>query len=294
MIDKLMNKIELLCNPAVVGLDPTYEMMPDDLKKKKLTEFGRTPKAVAEMFIEFNHGIIDSICDIVPAVKPQIAMYEKYGLEGLRAYLETTSYAREKALLVIGDIKRGDIASTAAAYAAHIGGVDIEGSSHELWYEDAVTLNPYLGVDGIGPFLSICEDKEKAIFILVRTSNPSSSEVQDSIYKNVGALVSKWGESTIGASGYSKVGAVVGATHKEEGEILRELMPHSFFLIPGYGAQGATAQELKGFFNKGKGAIVNSSRGITAAWKNDNEDSDYRIAARNAAIKMREDLQVCL
>ena len=301
MIDELLQKIESVGNPSVIGLDPTYEMIPRKIAEEKIKDHGKTLKAVSEMFFEFNKNIIDHILDIVPAVKPQIAMYEKFGLEGLEAYLKTIEYAKGKGLIVIGDIKRGDIASTAEAYAAHIGGVDIEGQKHDPWKEDWITVNPYFGMDGIAPFIKACVESNKGIFVLVKTSNPTSCQLQDlicggeTIYEKVAALVSEWGLSAPGGKGYSKIGAVVGATHKEQGEKLRRLMPGTFFLVPGYGAQGATGEDLKGFFDKeGRGCIINSSRGITAAYKNDPKygEHNYGEAAREAALKMRRDLGI--
>ncbi|MEG0580025.1 MAG: orotidine-5'-phosphate decarboxylase [Niameybacter sp.] len=300
MIDRLLTKIKTVENPTVVGLDPTYSMIPNFIKQEMLERFGRTPKAVAEMFIKFNKMIIDEVYDLIPSVKPQIAMYEQYGLEGLRAYMETCEYARKKGLIVIGDIKRGDIASTAAAYAGHIAGVEVEGEFFDLWQEDAVTLNPYMGYDGIEPFIEACNNNDRGLFILVKTSNPSSSEIQDllvdgtPIYDKTADLVSKWGELSMGEMGYSRVGAVVGATHKEQGAELRARMPHTFFLVPGYGVQGGTAENLKGFFDKdGLGCIINSSRGIIAAYKNDKEvsEEDFAKASRKAVIAMKNDLQ---
>jgi orotidine-5'-phosphate decarboxylase len=252
------------------------------------------------MFLKFNKGIIDHIKDIVPAVKPQIAMYEKYGIEGIAAYLETIEYARNQSLLVIGDIKRGDISSTAAAYAAHIEGIEIEGNYFDLWKEDAITINPYLGFDGIEPFINACNKKDKSIFVLVKTSNPSSGELQDldatgcKIYEQVAGLVDVWGKLSMGEKGFSRIGAVVGATYKEQGEELRRIMENTFFLVPGYGMQGGKGSDLKGFFNKdGIGCIINSSRGITAAYKNDNRFSENQFgeAAREAALLMKKDLQ---
>lgn len=302
MIDRLLDKIVICENPTVVGLDPTYSMVPEGIKGAMLEAYGKTPKAVAEMFIKFNQGIIDGVSDLIPAVKPQIAMYEQYGLEGIRAYLETIDYAKKKGLVVIGDIKRGDIASTAAAYAAHIAGVTIEGVQFDPWQEDAVTLNPYLGVDGIEPFLEPCRTLDKGLFILVKTSNPSSGELQDlkvegmgkTFYEQTADLVCKWGELAMGTKGYSKIGAVVGATYKEQGEALRKRMPHTFFLVPGYGAQGGTSQDLKGFFDKdGIGCIINSSRGITAAYQKSERYShaNFAEAAREAVLAMKADLQ---
>ncbi len=299
MIDRLMNKIEEMANPTVVGLDPTYEMIPHTIKDEILETYGRNPEAVGKMFLRFNQEIIDHIYDLVPAVKPQIAMYEQYGIEGLKTYLETIDYAKQKGLIVIGDIKRGDISSTAAAYAAHLGGVEIEGDRFDLWKEDAVTLNPYMGFDGIKPFILPCKEYDKGIFILVKTSNPSGKEIQDlvtdgrPVYENVAQLVSQWGELVMGENGYSKVAAVVGATYKEQGEDLRKRMPHTFFLIPGYGAQGASGNDIKGYFDKqGRGCIVNSSRGIIAAYQKDSKYGDHNFAdaARDAALMMKRDL----
>lgn len=299
MIDRLMDRIERLANPTVVGLDPTYEMVPEHIRNEMLETYGKNTEAVGRMFLRFNQEIIDHVRDLVPAVKLQIAMYEQYGLEGLRSYLETAAYAKKKGLFVIGDIKRGDIASTASAYAAHLGGVEIEGLRHDLWNEDAVTLNPYLGFDGIEPFLAPCNAYDKGIFILVKTSNPSGKELQDlmadgsPIYEHTARLVSKWGEAAMGEKGYSRVAAVVGATYREQGEELREKMPHTFFLIPGYGAQGAAGEDIKGYFDKdGRGCIVNSSRGIIAAYRNNSrlDDLHFADAAREAALKMKKDL----
>ena len=305
MIDLLIKKIKETGNPTVVGLDPTLVMIPNYLKKEMFEKYGKTPKAVAEMFVEFNRLIIDATYDLIPAVKPQIAMYEKYGLDGLDAYIRTCDYARSKGLVVIGDIKRGDIGSTAEAYAGHIDGCDIEGEHFDLWKEDYITINPYLGVDGIEPFLKVLRKDEKGIFVLVRTSNPSSGELQDKMmedtymYNQVADLVSKWGEDTIGEYGYSKVGAVVGATHPAQGVELRKRMPHTFFLVPGYGAQGGKGADLKGLFDEnGVGCIVNSSRGIIAAYKKDaliadveNVGPEFAEASRRAVIAMKEDLQ---
>ncbi|MBQ8590653.1 MAG: orotidine-5'-phosphate decarboxylase [Firmicutes bacterium] len=305
MIDLLIKKIKETGNPTVVGLDPTLVMIPNYLKKEMFEKYGKTPKAVAEMFVEFNRLIIDATWDLIPAVKPQIAMYEKFGLDGLDAYIRTCEYARSKGLVVIGDIKRGDIGSTAEAYAGHIDGCDIEGEHFDLWKEDYITINPYLGVDGIEPFLKVLRKDEKGIFVLVRTSNPSSGELQDKMmedtymYNQVADLVSKWGEDTIGEYGYSKVGAVVGATHPIQGVELRKRMPHTFFLVPGYGAQGGKGADLKGFFDEnGLGCIINSSRGIIAAYKKDaliedveNVGPEFAEASRRAVIAMKEDLQ---
>jgi orotidine-5'-phosphate decarboxylase len=294
-------------------------MIPEKMLAEKVKDFGETPAAVAAALLAYNLSIIDAIEDIVPAVKPQIAMYERYGLDGLRTYLATIEYARSRGLFVIGDVKRGDIASTAEAYASHISPVTLFGRTFELWNEDAVTLNPSMGSDSVGPFLKVLEGHDRGIFLLVKTSNKGSADIQDvlvtpggqgdaenidggiagagvlqiPLYEHVAGLVSKWGEPYIGASGYSKVGAVVGATHPEVGARLRGLMPHTFFLVPGYGAQGGTAADIQKFFDRdGRGCIVNSSRGIIAAWKNEDEGArDIGEAARAAAIKMRDEIR---
>lgn len=299
MIDVLLERIDALRNPTVVGLDPTLEMIPAYLREEKFAELGKTPEAVAEMFLAFNEGIMKAVQGIVPAVKPQVAFYERYGLAGLAAYEKTCAMAQKMGFVVIGDIKRGDIGSTAAAYAAHIGGTEIEGERFDLWHEDYVTVNPYLGVDGIKPFVDECNKQKKGIFVLVKTSNPSSSQLQDlivdgkPIYLHMAALVEEWGQGAMGEKGYSRVGAVIGATHREQGAAARAAMPHTFFLVPGYGAQGGTAEDIRGFFDKdGRGCIVNSSRGIIAAWKKSDKygERDFAEAARAAALAMQKDI----
>lgn len=304
MIDALIKKIKYLENPTVVGLDPRLDYIPEHITEENFSTYGRTLKGVAEAFLQFNKAIIDSVYDIVPAVKPQIAMFEQYGHEGIKAYIETIKYAKSKGLLVIGDIKRSDIASTAEAYSSgHIGRVAIEDEKFQVYEHDFITLNPYLGYDSIEPYKKDCKDYSKGLFVLVKTSNPNSGQLQDllvgqeHLYEKVGSLVSTWGEGLIGKYGYSLIGAVVGATHPDQGRRLRELMPHSFFLVPGYGAQGAKAMDLKGCFDKdGLGAIVNSSRGIIAAYKNEKykvnfSEKEFAQAARIAAIDMKNDLQ---
>ncbi len=305
MMDALIEKIHKTGNPTVVGLDPTIGMIPPYIKREMFESFGRTPEAVGAMFTEFNKAVIDAVADLVPAVKPQIAMYESYGIPGLESYIETIDYAKEKGLIVIGDIKRGDIASTAGAYAAHIGGVEIEGVNFDCWREDAITVNPYFGTDGITPFIEKCKIADRGIFILIRTSNTSSYELQElkiddrPLYRHVADLVSLWGRDTVGRYGYSLVGAVVGATHREQGISLREQLPDTFFLVPGYGAQGGTGADLKGYFDKdGRGVIVNSSRGIIAAYSKDKEmandpnlGKEFAGASRKAVLTMRNDLQ---
>ena len=300
MIDRLITNIKKTENPTVVGLDPTFEMIPEHLAKEMFETYGKTPKAVARMFLEFNKQIIDQTYDLIPAVKPQIAMYEQYGIPGLEVYIETIKYAKSKGLVVIGDIKRGDIASTAKAYSAHIGLTDIEGEKFDIWGSDVVTINPYMGYDAIEPFIDNCNKLDKGLFVLVKTSNPKGGQIQDllvgneKVYEKVAKLVSGWGEEAMGELGYSKIGAVVGATYPEEAAQIRKLMPHTYFLVPGYGAQGADAEKLQGCFNKdGLGAIVNSSRGIIAAYKSnkDYQEMDFAQASREAVIAMKKDLQ---
>ncbi len=307
MIDKLIETIEEKQAPIVVGLDPRLNFIPNHIKDNAYEVYGKTARAVGEAFYRFNKEIIDNVYDLVPAVKPQIAMYEQYGPEGLEAYIKTIDYAKEKGLIVIGDIKRSDIASTAEAYSnGHIGKIDIEGNSHTIFNQDAITLNPYLGVDSINPYIGNCKVYDKGLFILVKTSNPNSGEFQDldiggeKLYEKVGHSVNKWGEEVIGKRGYSLVGAVVGATHPEEAKVIRKLMPRSYFLVPGYGAQGATAEDLKGYFNEdGLGAIINSSRGIIAAYKNEKyryefTEKEFALASRKAVIEMKKDIEKIL
>ncbi len=309
MIDQLIEKIEACQNPTVVGLDPRLSMIPEAIREEAYEKYGKTPEGAAEAFYLFNKEILDAVYDLIPAVKPQVAMYEMYGVPGLAAYIKTIAYAREKGLIVIGDIKRSDIASTAQAYAdGHIGVAPVEGEKYEIYQEDFVTLNPYLGVESIEPYFKNMKDYNKGIFVLVKTSNPGSGQIQDllagpedkPLYEIVGGLVEEWGSDFRGQYGYSDVGAVVGATHPEQGKRLREVLPHTFFLVPGYGAQGATAQDLRGCFDKeGRGAIVNSSRGIIAAWQKEKYASAFRAdqwaqASRQAVLDMKEDLNSVL
>lgn len=309
MIDQLIEKIEACQNPTVVGLDPRLSMIPEAIREEAYKKYGKTPEGAAEAFYLFNKEILDAVYDLIPAVKPQVAMYEMYGVPGLAAYIKTIAYAREKGLIVIGDIKRSDIASTAQAYAdGHIGVAPVEGEKYEIYQEDFVTLNPYLGVESIEPYFKNMKDYNKGIFVLVKTSNPGSGQIQDllagpedkPLYEIVGGLVEEWGSDFRGQYGYSDVGAVVGATHPEQGKRLREVLPHTFFLVPGYGAQGATAEDLRGCFDKeGRGAIVNSSRGIIAAWQKEKYASAFRAdqwaqASRQAVLDMKEDLNSVL
>lgn len=301
MINVLVDKIRKMEAPIVVGLDPMLAYVPDFLLQRAIREQGETLEAAAEAVWQYNKGIVDAICDIVPAVKPQIAMYEQFGIPGLQAFQKTVDYCREKGLVVIGDVKRGDIGSTSAAYAAgHIGKVQVGSKKLAAFDEDFITVNPYLGTDGIKPFVDVCKEEKKGLFILVKTSNPSSGEFQDQkvdgrpLYEMVGEHVAKWGEECMGDS-YSYVGAVVGATYPEMGKILRKIMPKTYILVPGYGAQGGTAKDLAPYFNEdGLGAIVNSSRGIIAAYKQPAYEmygeEGFAEAARQAALCMKEDI----
>ncbi len=302
MISKLIDKIQKTNAPIVVGLDPKLGFIPDRIKDQCYEEKGKNPEGAAEAFFRFNKEIIDNIYDIVPAVKPQIAMYEELGIPGLITFKRTVDYCREKGLIVIGDVKRGDIGSTSEAYAVgHLGKIQIEGESYAGFDEDFATVNPYLGSDGVKPFIDVCNKNDKGIFVLVKTSNPSSGEFQDRLidnrplYEIVGEQVEKWGADSMDGS-YSNVGAVVGATYPEMGKILRDIMPHAYILVPGYGAQGGKGKDLVHFFNNdGLGAIVNSSRGIIAAWQSAaySEFSDGRVgeAARKAALDMKKDIE---
>lgn len=274
MINKLIEKIRKTNAPIVVGLDPMLNYIPEQIKAAAFAEFGETLEGAAEAVWQYNKAIVDEVYDLIPAVKPQIAMYEQFGIPGLQAFKRTVDYCKEKDLVVIGDVKRGDIGSTSAAYAtAHLGQVQVGSQLLTPFGEDFATVNPYLGSDGIKPFLEVCKEEKKGIFILVKTSNPSSGEFQDRLidgkplYELVGEKVAEWADSCMGDQ-YSYVGAVVGATYPEMGKTLRKIMPKSFILVPGYGAQGGKGADLVHFFNEdGLGAIVNSSRGIIAAYK---------------------------
>ncbi len=306
MINQLTAKIRKTGAPIVVGLDPMLKFVPEHIKEKAFKEFGETLEGAAEAIFQFNKGIVDAVCNLVPAVKPQIAMYEQFGIPGLSAFAKTVAYCKEKDLIVIGDIKRGDIGSTSSAYATgHLGKVTIGSKSYYGFDEDFVTVNPYLGSDGVKPFIDVCKEEKKGIFVLVKTSNPSSGEFQDRIidgkplYEHVGKMVDEWGRELMGDA-YSYVGAVVGATYPEMGKILRDIMPKAYILVPGYGAQGGKGRDLVHFFNKdGLGAIVNSSRGIIAAYQNDAYKDkfgpeNYADASRAAVIDMKEDIAQAL
>ena len=295
MIDKLIEKIKETQNPSVAGIDTSFDYLPDAVKAK----CGSLHDA-AQAIVDFNAELIENLYKIVPAVKVQVAFYEMYGVEGIAAFKKTVDMARKKGLIVMSDVKRGDIGSTAACYSkAYIGNVEIGGRKFVGFDSDFITVNPYLGADGIKPFLADCKENDRGIFVLVKTSNPSSGQLQDKIfrdgstlYETVGALVEEWGKDLCGKYGYTDVGAVVGATHPSQAERLRALMPHTFFLVPGYGAQGGTADGLKVCFDsRGSGAIVNSSRGIICAYKSDRyKGMSVGKAAAAAAEDMRDDI----
>ncbi len=301
MINKLIEKIKKTNAPIVVGLDPMLSYVPQHIQKKAYQEYGETLEGAGEAIWQFNKAIIDATCDLIPAVKPQIAMYEQFGLEGLNAFSKTVKYAKEKGIIVIGDIKRGDIGSTSMAYAiGHLGKVQVGDKQYTGFDEDFVTVNPYLGTDGVKPFVDVCKEEKKGLFILVKTSNPSSGEFQDRIvddrplYEWVGEKVAQWGQECMGDE-YSYIGAVVGATYPEMGKVLRQIMPKSYILVPGYGAQGGRGKDLVHFFNKdGLGAIVNSSRGIIAAYKQEQYgkfgEINFADASRQAVLDMIEDI----
>lgn len=305
MINKLISNIRKTNAPIVVGLDPMLNYIPEHIQKKAFAEFGETLEGAAEAIWQYNKGIVDATCDLIPAVKPQIAMYEQFGIPGLIAYKKTVEYCKSKDLVVIGDIKRGDIGSTSAAYAVgHLGQVQVGSKKYAGFDEDFATVNPYLGSDGVKPFMDVCKEKKKGIFVLVKTSNPSSGEFQDRVidgrplYELVGEKVAQWGDELMG-DGYSYVGAVVGATYPEMGKVLRKIMPKTFILVPGYGAQGGKGADLVHFFNEdGLGAIVNSSRGIIAAYKQEKYKEfgaeNYADASRAAVKDMIADISGAL
>ena len=305
MINKLVAKIQKTEAPIVVGLDPMMKFVPAHIQKAAFDEYGETLKGAAEAIWQYNKQIVDAIYDLVPAVKPQIAMYEQFGIEGMIAFKKTVDYCKEKDLVVIGDIKRGDIGSTSEAYAVgHLGKVQVGSNSFYGFDEDFATVNPYLGSDGVKPFMKVCGEEKKGIFVLVKTSNPSSGEFQDRLvdgkplYEIVGAQVDAWSSELMGDN-YSYVGAVVGATYPEMGKVLRDIMPKAYILVPGYGAQGGKGKDLVHFFNKdGLGAIVNSSRGIIAAYQQEQYksfgDMNFADASRQAVIDMREDIKSAL
>lgn len=306
MIDQLVAKIKKTQAPIVVGLDPMLNYIPEQVQKKAFEEKGETLAGAAEAIWQFNKAIVDTIYDLIPAVKPQIAMYEQFGVEGVIAFKKTVDYCKEKGLVVIGDIKRGDIGSTSEAYAVgHLGKVQVGSQTYAGFNEDFATLNPYMGSDSVNPFIKVCKENNRGVFVLVKTSNPSSGELQDKLvdgkplYELVGKMVDEWGSDCIGESGFSEVGAVVGATYPEQGKVLRAIMPKTYILVPGYGAQGGKGKDLVHFFNEdGLGAIVNSSRGIIAAYKQEAYAKfgaeHFADASRQAVLDMIADIQGAL
>ena len=305
MINQLIANIKKTGAPIVVGLDPMLKYIPEHIQKKAFAEFGETLEGAAEAIWQFNKEIVDKTYDLIPAVKPQIAMYEQFGIPGLVAFKKTVDYCKSKGLVVIGDIKRGDIGSTSSAYAVgHICKVKVGTKTYAPFDEDFVTVNPYLGSDGVNPFIDVCKEEKKGLFILVKTSNPSSGEFQDQmidgrpLYELVGEKVAQWGEDCMGDE-YSYIGAVVGATYPEMGKVLRKVMPKSYILVPGYGAQGGKGKDLVHFFNEdGLGAIVNSSRGIIAAYKQEKYanygEEAFADASRAAVEDMVADIRGAL
>lgn len=305
MVSKLIEKIQKTKAPICVGLDPMLSYIPEHVTKKAFAEFGETLEGAADAIWQFNKEIVDATCDLIPSVKPQIAMYEQFGLPGLAAYDKTVKYCQEKGLIVIGDVKRGDIGSTSAAYATgHLGTVQVGSQTLSGFNTEYITVNPYLGTDGVKPFVDVCNQCDRGIFVLVKTSNPSSGEFQDRLidgrplYELVAEKVVEWGDASMDGA-YSNVGAVVGATYPEMSKVLRKLMPRTYFLVPGYGAQGGTAEDLKYCFNEdGLGAVVNSSRGIIAAYKKDAYakfgPEHFGEASRQAVIDMIADINSVL
>ena len=299
-MDRLIYKIKELNNPTVIGLDPKYEMIPEWIKSK----YEENLEGVAKAILEFNKLLIDEIYDIIPAIKPNVAFYEMYGLEGMKAFEETCKYAKSKNIIVIADIKRGDIGSTAKAYSnAFLGKTKIGEKEESIYDVDFVTLNPYMGTDSIKPFIEDCKKYNKGAFVIVKTSNPSSGELQDlklengeDIYTKVAKLVEEWGSELIGEHRYSSISAVVGATYPKQLRDLRKIAPHTFFLIPGYGAQGGKAEDIAlGFDEHRIGGIVNSSRGLMYAyksdlWKDKYNEKDFGKATRQEALRMKEEL----
>lgn len=298
-LDRLIEKIVETQNPTVAGLDPKLDFIPEYIKQESFKKYGKNLQGAADALLTFNKGLIDALCDIVPAVKPQCAYYEMYGFHGVKALYDTIQYAKDKGMFVITDGKRNDIGTTMEAYAAgHLGEIAIDDDVFEPFGGDALTVNGYLGTDGISPLVDICNKKDGGIFVLVKTSNPSSGELQDrqidgkAVYEIMGEMCENWGKDLAGKYGYSGVGAVVGATYPKQLEELRTKLPHTFFLVPGYGAQGGGAKDVSyAFDEKGLGAIINSSRGIMCAYKKGNYDeTEYAKAARDEAIRMREDI----
>jgi orotidine-5'-phosphate decarboxylase len=302
-MDVLQEKIRQKKNPTVAGLDPKLDYIPQFIKDEAFGQYGKTLKGAAEAYRLFCRGLIDALYEVVPAVKPQSAYFEVLGSAGIEALEDVVAYAKEKGLYVIMDAKRGDIGSTCEAYAqAYLGGISLDGENVLSPFGcDCMTVNGYLGTDGIKPFTALCKERDKAIFLLVKTSNPSSRELQDLIAGDrlvhiamadlAVRLTEK--EKLVGKSGWSQIGAVVGATHPEDLKNLRAKYPQIFFLVPGYGAQGGKAHDVQYAFDRlGHGAIVNSSRGIMCAWKKTEDETgrNYQEAAKKEAIRMRDDI----
>lgn len=298
-LDRLIEKIVEKQNPTVAGLDPKLSYIPDFIKDEAFAKYGKILEGAAEAILVYNKALIDALCDIVPAVKPQAAYYEMYGWQGVRALTETITYAKSKGMFVITDGKRNDIGTTMEAYAtAHLGVTDVDGTEATAFGADALTVNGYLGADGIVPVINVSKKMDTGMFVLVKTSNPSSGELQnlelegsETIYLHMGNLCEEWGKELMGKYGYSGVGAVVGATYPQQLTELRKELTHTFFLVPGYGAQGGTAKDIAGAFDSnGLGAIVNSSRGIMCAWQKEDgcKPEDFAAAARREAEKMKK------
>lgn len=304
-MDRLLEKIAEKQNPTVAGLDPKLSYIPDYIREESYRKYGKTLEGAADALIAFNKGLIDGLCEVVPAVKPQAAYYEMYGWQGVKALAETIAYAKSKGMYVITDGKRNDIGATMQAYAAaHLGGTDVDGETFEAFGADALTVNGYLGTDGIEPLLTVCAGKDKGIFVLVKTSNPSSGEFQDQmlhamyepLYRAMGNMCQHWGKKLPGKYGYSGVGAVVGATYPKQLKELRKALPDTIFLVPGYGAQGGAAADVAmGFDGNGLGGIVNSSRGIMCAWQKEGcAPEDFAAAACREAVRMRDEIMGCV
>ena len=297
--DRLIEKIAKTGNPTVVGLDPKLEYIPSYIVDKNFKEFGTGLRGASRAILEYNMALIDAMCDIVPAIKPQSAYYEMFSYYGIKTMCKTILYAKQKGMFVITDGKRNDIGTTMEAYAiAHLGRTQVGEKNYQAFGGDALTVNGYLGTDGIEPLLSVCEEEDKGIFVLCKTSNKSSGELQDKlidgapVYRIMGDMCEKWGKNSVGKHGYSSVGAVVGATYPAQLAELRTAMPHTMFLVPGYGAQGGGAADVAPAFNaKGLGAVVNSSRGILCAWQKEKcDEHDFANAARREALRMKEDI----
>lgn len=302
-VDHLISQIKLKNNPSVFGLDPSFDKLPEFIRQRFINEYGNTITAVANAILFFNKKLIDSLYDIIPCVKIQSAYFEMYGVEGVQAFYDTVKYAKSKGLIVIGDVKRGDIDTTAKAYSTgYLGNISFDDTIFRGFDTDCITVNPYLGIDGVKPFIEDCKQHNRGIFILVKTSNKSSGDLQDlksedkHIYEIIAEYVNKWGSDVVGQYGYSSVGAVVGATYPEQAKVLRNIMPNNYFLVPGYGAQGGGAKDVVNCFNEdGLGAIISASRSIMYAYKSEFHkdkfgEEEFDTAAREEAIRMRDEI----